>query len=420
MKIIFAVLDNIIRVPAILLAIIAGIGLIAQKKDVGEVIKGMALTAIGMMIIEAGVGYLFGTIAPISDAFHTIFPDAAITEGLNDATFTAQYGGTIGIVMAISLVVHVLVARFTRFKVLFLTGHFIWWFPFVYTAAMVQAGVAGWLLIVLAVTFTVFQFSVMPWIVRKYIFAATGDETFTLGHSSTILCLTAGFVASKVGDKSYSTEDLKLPKGLSFFREISVSGSIILFLVYMIVGIWIPVLVPETENIVFFSIKQGLSFGAGLTVLLAGVRLLIGQIVPSFKGISEKIVPDAIPGFDCPLLFNYRPNAVLIGFVINIITTTLLMIICNVYNVFGVLLVPMVIISFFECGAAAVVADAQGGLRGAIIGSIATGFVVVFLAGVSAAFFSDTIQNWMLVFGGNDCSLFGTIAGWIGKLFAAI
>jgi PTS system ascorbate-specific IIC component len=42
---------------------------------------------------------------------------------------------------------------------------------------------------------------------------------------------------------------------------------------------------------------------------------------------------------------------------------------------------------------------------------------MVALVGISAALFSTTIQNWILIFGGNDLSLWGILGELIGKLF---
>jgi PTS system ascorbate-specific IIC component len=235
-----------------------------------------------------------------------------------------------------------------------------------------------------------------------------------LGHPTGILSLLSGFVASKVGNKSKSTEDLKIPQGLSFFREASIIGAIVIFLLWIIVGVMVP---SMTENLVMSSINQGLRFGAGLVVMLTGVRMLISQIVPAFKGISDKLVPNAVPALDCPVIFNYKPNAVIIGFIVAMIVSTVLVLICNTLNVFGIILIPLVITSFFECGTAAVIGEGQGGLRGCIIGTICAATVMVAILGISAIVYSGTIQNWMLIFGGNDFSLFGPIARLVGGLF---
>ncbi len=190
-----------------------------------------------------------------------------------------------------------------------------------------------------------------------------------------------------------------------------------MFLMNIVIGLIAPVLVPEGGNLVMFAVDAGLNFGAGLLIMLYGVRLLINQIIPAFQGIAEKVVPGAKPAFDVPILFNYRPNAVIIGFIVAMITSTILVVIANTTNVFGILIVPLVITSFFECGGAAVIGEGQGGLRGAIIGTITASVVMVALVGISAAMFSTTIQNWILIFGGNDLSLWGILGELIGKLF---
>ena len=209
---------------------------------------------------------------------------------------------------------------------------------------------------------------------RKYVSDVTGDTSFTLGHPSGILALLSGFVASKLGNKEKSSEDLKLPAGLSFFREISITGGIVIFIMFLVVGLIIPEGFADLDqNLFMYAITQGFTFGA-----------------------------------------------VLIGFITAMVTSTLLVLISNYFNVFNVLLIPLVITSFFECGAAAVIGEGQGGLRGAIIGTMTAAILMVALAGVSAVIYSNTIQNWILIFGGNDLSLFGIIAKLIASLFGGL
>lgn len=410
---------SILQNPPVLLGLIAMIGLIAQKKPLEDIIKGTFSAAFGMIILTEGVNMLTGVVSAINTAVQQKM-GVQLAKGLSDATFTAQYGGAVGIAMFLALVIHILIARFTPVKSIFLTGHMLWWVPFVIVAGGVEAGLRGVELIIVSAILSALYFSLAPWVLRKYIWAVTEDKSFLIGHPTTILSLISGWVASKLGNKSHSTEDIKVPKSLSFFRDISVSGGIVMFFVDLVVGTIAPTLVPKGSTLFTVSLNAGLMFGGGLLVLLYGVRLLINQIISAFQGISEKLVPGAKPAFDVPVLFNYKPNAVIIGFLTAFVTSTILVIICNATNMFGLLLVPLVITSFFECGGAAIVGEGQGGVRGAIIGTFIASFVMVALVGFSAILLSGTIKNWILIFGGNDLSLWAMISRAIGALLKMI
>ncbi|MGQ4824559.1 PTS transporter subunit IIC, partial [Enterococcus faecalis] len=79
------------------------------------------------------------------------------------------------------------------------------------------------------------------------------DDSFLIGHPTGVLSLVSGFVAKRVGNKEKSTEDIKVPENLSFFREISITGALVMFLMNTVVGIIAPVLIPEGDNLLMFS-----------------------------------------------------------------------------------------------------------------------------------------------------------------------
>lgn len=106
--------------------------------------------------------------------------------------------------------------------------------------------------------------------------------------------------------------------------------------------------------------------------------MVISEIVPAFKGWSDKIVPNAKPALDCPIVFPYAPNAVLIGFFVSFAGGIVGMIILLLVGADNVVL-PGVIPHFFVGATAGVFGNATGGRRGAVVGSFVNGLVITFL-----------------------------------------
>jgi PTS system ascorbate-specific IIC component len=252
----------------------------------------------------------------------------------------------------------------------------------------------------------------------------TGSDSFTLGHPTVGLSLIAAYVGKLVGDKSKSTEDLKFPKQLEFLREITITSTLVILITYVVIIAILAVqghaaaeVLGADSNVFLNAFMQSITFGAGLTILLQGVRMMLAEIVPAFKGISDKVIPNAVPGLDCPLVFPYAPNAVIIGFMVSMVTSTLTLILIGTTGAFSFVILPLIITCFFEVGTGAIFANATGGLRGAVIGSAVAGIAMMIFMGLSLPFFSDTIADWMLIFGGNDFSIMGVLGGLIARIF---
>ncbi len=422
------IVSDIFGNASIFLALIAAVGLIVQRKTIVEVLQGSAKTAIGVVVLTQGNGIIISAILGLSAAFSALNPTTtgAVTE-IGSSAFGAMFGTQIGIVMIIAFALNILVARFTKWKTIFLTGHMLYWFPFVFLAAGYDAGLRDTKLLILATVFTALYMIIMPNLLQPFVRKVTGDDSFAIGHPTAGLSIISGFLGQMFGDKSKSTESLNFPKGLAFLKEISITGGIVVALTYVVMTVLMymngidgaAVLGLASASKLFSHILlMGFTFGAGLTVLLLGVRMVIAEIVPAFKGFSDKIVPGAIPALDCPMLFAYAPNALVIGFITAMITSVITIILTSSMGIFQTVVLPLTITCFFELGTAAIIGNATGGVRGAILGSAVGGVIMVFLVGFGAPFFMNTINQWLLVFGGQDFSIWGIVAGLFARLFA--
>jgi PTS system ascorbate-specific IIC component len=128
-----------------------------------------------------------------------------------------------------------------------------------------------------------------------------------------------------------------------------------------------------------YAFLEAMQFVVGLYVLLAGVRLLLAEIVPAFQGISQKLVPNAKPALDCPVLFPYAPNSVIMGFLFTTVGSIIGMFITGISALGVPLVIPGVMSNFFAGGTAGIFANKVGGRRGVIVGCIAHGIFIILL-----------------------------------------
>lgn len=420
------IINEVFGQGAIFLALIALIGLLLQKKPFTEVVRGTIMTAIGFFVLSTGTGIVTGnSIDGLAQAFNTMMPQA---QAGTTVDIGAQFGTQIGIVMVIAFLINILFARYSKWKSVFLTGHMLYWFPFVFIAAGVDAGLSGVKLIVLATVFTAAYMIISPNLMRPFVKEVIGDDSFTIGHPTTVLSVISGLLGRAFGDKTKSTEDLKIPKSFGFLREVSITGSITICITYIVMAIILKAngfnpgevwgYAGTSTGVFTYIFIHSIYFGVGVTILLQGVRMLIAEIVPAFKGIADKLVPGAIPALDCPVIFGYAPNALIIGFIVAMITSTITIILTA--GMFPTVVIPLTFTCFFEIGCASIIGNATGGVRGCIIGAAVSGIIMIFLVGFGAYFFNNTIQSWMLVYGGQDFSLWGMIEGLVARLIKLI
>ncbi|MEJ8304038.1 PTS sugar transporter subunit IIC [Saccharibacillus sacchari] len=398
MGVINFIIDNILTQASVTVALIAMLGLILQKKSVGQTISGSLKTLLGFMVLSAGSAIIVGSLVYFGQIFTEGFNMQGIIPSIEAINGQAMnelgLGRDIALTFLAIFVFNILIARFTRWKYIFLTGQAILWMATMTTVFGYFAGLRGFALIVVG-GFIGGVFAVaMPAIAQPFVRKITGMNEIALGHFCTIGYVFEAGVAKifgEKGEKKKSVEDLKLPPQFEFLQDTYLSLMVVMVPLFIVTAAFAGPEFGATlsggTNYLMFAFLQSIQFVVGVYVLLAGVRLLLGEIVPAFRGIAMRLVPNAIPALDCPVLFPYSPNAVIVGF----ITTTIGSIIAMFFlPVFGwAMILPGVLTNFFAGGTAGIFGNAVGGRRGAIIGGIFHGFFITLLPALLVTIFNN-------------------------------
>lgn len=424
-----SVIFNIVPrlLPTFMLGLVALIGLLLLKKSFSETITGTIKTMAGALILFTSVDVLSAVITPISTLFGMVYTYEGQATAADWTAFLGNYGLQIVLVMVFGFLVNLVLARVTKWKYVFLTGHIMFWNAFMVVAALADGGkISGLTLIIIGSLVQGLLSTILPALIAPFVFKLTGKKDFTIGHTTTIIAVIGALLGKWFGDPSKSTEDLELPEGLSFIKSMTVSTSLIMFLIYLVMGfiVGLPAAAAAfTGGVVWmwflWIIMQGVLFGAGLVILLTGVRLMLAEIVPAFNGIAKKIVPNAVPALDCPMVFPFGQNALMIGFPIAMIASLITLVIFGLAG-YPYLLLPLVVAAFFDVGPAAVLANATGGRRGVVIASIVGGVLLIVFQALSLPFIMNTAAGFVNAFGGNDFSIIAIVVGGITRLITGL
>ncbi|HBQ79032.1 MAG TPA: PTS ascorbate transporter subunit IIC [Erwinia persicina] len=377
-------MSDVLSEPSILVGLIALIGLVAQKKPATEVIKGTVKTVMGFLILGAGAGLIVSSLGDFAAIFHHAFGIPGVVPNNEAIVAVAQksFGTEMAMIMFFAMVINIAIARFTPWKYIFLTGHHTLFMSMMVAVILATAGMKGVPLIAVGSLVVGVSMVFFPAIVHPYMKKVTGSDDVAFGHFSAISQLLSAWIGSKFGNKEKSTEDMEVPKSLLFLRDTPVAIAFTMFFIFiftcLVAG---PSTVKEMnaggKNWFMFSLMQSITFAAGVYIVLQGVRMVIAEIVPAFKGISDRLVPNAKPALDCPVVFPYAPNAVLVGFLSSFVAGVLGMFLLYALNM--TVIIPGVVPHFFVGAAAGVFGNATGGRRGAILGAFTNGVLITFI-----------------------------------------
>lgn len=415
---------DFVGTPAILVGIFAMLGAILLRKKLTEVITAFFKTAAGFFIIGGGAGVLVGSLSNFQLLFEDLFKiTGSIPNNEALAGTVLQIAGPIAqlgsIVMVLSIVLNIALAWGSRFKFVYLSGHVLFYMSIALASVMILAGFdvnqpGDYAIALISSALIMSLYMVLSCaMLFKWTRLITKSNEISVAHSGALSYAMGGLIGDliykiKRGQNIRSTEAIKFPKGLQFFRNTFISMAITMIIVFLIVyipegimyntGIKVidPSLPPEkvdglaslfgakaSVNWLVTAVVEGFTFAAGVEIILLGVRMVIGELVPSFKGISEKVIKDAKAGVDCPIVFPYAPNAVLIGFLCSLIGAGVGLGISigisaatrGSINVIPVI-IPGIVAQFFLGATTGVFANARGGLLGTIIAAFLNGIII--------------------------------------------
>ncbi|ELK4628044.1 PTS ascorbate transporter subunit IIC [Staphylococcus pseudintermedius] len=434
MQTILDLIVDVLSQPAILVALIAFIGLVVQKKPVSVVTSGTIKTILGFLVLSAGAGVVVQSLEPFGKIFQHAFGVQGVVPN-NEAIISIaleKYGTTAALIMVFGMLVNILIARVSNLKFIFLTGHHTFYMAAFLAIILTVGHIKGVLTVILGALILGLIMAVFPALAQPTMRKITGNDQVALGHFGTVSYWAAGEVGKLFKGHSKSTEEINFPKGLSFLRESTISISLTMILLYLIASLFAGVgyvhdEISKDQNFIVFSLIQGVTFAAGVFIILTGVRLILAEIVPAFKGISEKLVPHSKPALDCPIVFPYTQNAVLIGFFVSFLTGVLGMFV--MFLIGGVVILPGVVPHFFLGATSGVFGNARGGIKGAVAGSALNGLLITFLPllflpflgdlGLASTTFSDTDFLVVGIVFGNIVKYLGIVGLVIGIIIVA-
>src|SRR5699024_2567551 len=125
------IINNILTQASITIALVAMIGLLLQNKPGGEVASGTFKTMLGVLVLAAGSSIIVATLTYFGEIFSEGFGMQGIVPSIEaikgEAMNDLGLGNQIALTFLTIFIVNIILARFTRWKYIFLTGQALLW-----------------------------------------------------------------------------------------------------------------------------------------------------------------------------------------------------------------------------------------------------------------------------------------------------
>jgi len=376
---------QIIGNVVIFYGLIVFFGNLLRRLPLGENLASTIKEIAGTMILFAGVNMLLTAVAPITSFMSVALGGVTGVLPLDFIPFSnvmEHYGSAVGIAVLIGVFVNLVLARITKFKVIHITGHLVIMFTSFFVGSAIGNGIDVTTSIILGgVIAGIYNWGICA---GSYYFMSKNDrltDTFAFGGSEVSTVTLTALISPMIGNREESTEDIKYPKSLTFLKDPMLSAAILFTLLTFFFGVWAGEgTVAEFaagQNWLLFLLLTGATYASSFWILLYGVRMLVGELLPSFEGL-ERILPGAKPGLDYPMMVQFAPTGAFLGsilFQIGQVVATAVQVALG----FAIVVLPSQCSGWFIGLALGAVGNAYGGRRAAIILNLLVGFLISFV-----------------------------------------
>lgn len=195
--------------PFILLSLVAMLGLILQKKPLQDIIVGSLKTGIGYLILSQGTSLLAGIVTPSQPSSTRYSTWRPAPPAWGQVAFEADWASSIALIMVVGFIVNLLLARFTKFKYVYLTAHQTYFIALVYLALAVEviANPSKTMVVIVGGILLGVYCTLSPALVQPFMRKVTGSNDLAYGHTTSF-----GVIMGALVGKLFKSTRMNLPR----------------------------------------------------------------------------------------------------------------------------------------------------------------------------------------------------------------